>query len=132
MADLSGTPAYLQVAADLRKQIAGGALPVGAQLPSMAQLRQLYGVSNTVIRDALNELRREGLVVGQQGKGVFVRAGLAAAEAQVNGGQLSRGDASVITRRLDELADAVRGLDERMSRLEQDDSPERRSRKPAR
>ncbi len=98
----------------------------------MAQLRQLYGVSNTVIRDALNELRREGLVVGQQGKGVFVRAGLAAAEAQVNGGQLSRGDASVITRRLDELADAVRGLDERMSRLEQDDSPERRSRKPAR
>lgn len=130
MADLSGTPAYLQVAADLRKQIAGGALPVGAKLPSMTQLRELYGVSNTVIRDALNELRREGLVVGQQGKGVFVRAETAV-DVRGRGGQLSPGDASVIMRRLDELADVVRGLDERMSRLEQDGVPEPRSRKPA-
>src|SRR5437660_1026307 len=119
MADLSGTPAYLQVAADLRKQIAGGSLPVGAQLPSMAQLRELYGVSNTVIRDALNDLRREGLVIGQQGKGVFVRAGLAAGDAPGSGAQFSQGDASLVMRRLDELADAVRGLDERMTRLEQ-------------
>jgi DNA-binding FadR family transcriptional regulator len=131
VADLSGTPAYLQVAADLRKQIAGGALPVGAQLPSMTQLRELYGVSNTVIRDALNELRHEGLVVGQQGKGVFVRAETAAGDAEGRGRQLSPGDASVIMRRLDELADVVRGLDERMSRLEQDGVPEPRSRKPA-
>jgi GntR family transcriptional regulator len=130
VADLSGTPAYLQVAADLRKQIAGGALPVGAKLPSMTQLRELYGVSNTVIRDALNELRREGLVVGQQGKGVFVRAETAV-DVRGRGAQLSPGDASVIMRRLDELADVVRGLDERMSRLEQDGVPEPRSRKPA-
>jgi DNA-binding FadR family transcriptional regulator len=40
----------------------------------MTDLRQQYGVSNTVVRDALNELRRDGLVVGQRGKGVFVRA----------------------------------------------------------
>jgi GntR family transcriptional regulator len=123
MADLSGTPAYLQVAADLRKQITGGALPVGAQLPSMNQLREMYGVSNTVIRDALNELRREGLVVGQQGKGVFVRADVAHPGAR---GQLLS-DVSVIMSRLDELSDAVRGLDERMSRLEQDGGPGLRS-----
>jgi DNA-binding FadR family transcriptional regulator len=132
MADLSGTPAYLQVAADLRKQIAGGALQVGAQLPSMAQLRELYAVSNTVIRDALNELRREGLVVGQQGKGVFVRAGVATPNASGGSAQLSQGDVSVVMRRLDELAVAVRGLDERMTRLEQDGNPEPRSPKPAR
>ncbi|MDA8323389.1 MAG: winged helix-turn-helix domain-containing protein [Actinomycetota bacterium] len=127
MADLSGTPAYLQVAADLRAQITGGALPPGAQLPSMAQLRELYSVSNTVVRDALNELRREGLVIGQQGKGVFVRD-TAAGTAP---GRAPSGDLSGVMTRLDELADAVRGLDERMSRLEQAGNPAPRSRGPA-
>lgn len=72
MTVMSGTPAYLQVAADLRAQIERGELTPGAQLPSNAQLRGIYSVSNTVIRDAINELRRAGLVIGQQGKGVFV------------------------------------------------------------
>jgi GntR family transcriptional regulator len=130
MADLSGTPAYLQVAADLRKQIGAGALPVGAQLPSMTQLRELYGVSNTVIRDALSELRRDGLVVGQQGKGVFVRAAVSAGAGR--GRNLSADDTSLVMTRLDELTAAVRGLDERMSRLERDGGPERRAQKPAR
>ena len=72
MTVMSGTPAYLQVAADLRAQIERGELTPGAQLPSNAQLRGIYSVSNTVIRDAINELRRAGLVIGQQGKGGFV------------------------------------------------------------
>ena len=129
MADLSGTPAYLQVAADLRAQITGGALPPGAQLPSMAQLRELYSVSNTVVRDALNELRRDGLVIGQQGKGVFVRD---TAAGPARPGRALAGDLSGIMTRLDELADAVRVLDERMSRLEQAGNPAPRSRGPAR
>jgi GntR family transcriptional regulator len=74
MTVMSGTPAYVQVAADLRAQIERGELSAGAQLPSNAQLRGIYSVSNTVVRDAINELRRAGLVVGQQGKGVFVRS----------------------------------------------------------
>jgi GntR family transcriptional regulator len=74
MTTMSGTPAYVQVAEDLRSKIADGELPPGAQLPSNAQLREIYSVSNTVIRDAMNQLRRDGLVIGQQGKGVFVRS----------------------------------------------------------
>src|SRR5260370_33973603 len=116
MADMSGTPAYLQVAADLRSKIDGGVLAVGAQLPSMTQLREMYGVSNTVVRDALNDLRREGLIVGQQGKGVFVRATTAAGRAR--GGDNGSPEVAAIMRRLEELAAAVRGLDERMSELE--------------
>lgn len=73
MTTMSGTPAYLQVAADLRSQIERGDLSPGAQLPSSARLQEIYSVSNTVIRDAVKELRRAGLVVGQQGKGVFVQ-----------------------------------------------------------
>lgn len=72
MTVISGTPAYIQVANDLRSQIRGGKLRPGDKLPSSAELRAKYAVSNTVIRDAVNELRRAGFVVGQQGKGVFV------------------------------------------------------------
>lgn len=73
MTTMSGMPAYLQVAADLRSQIERGDLSPGAQLPSSTRLQEIYSVSNTVIRDAVKELRRAGLVVGQQGKGVFVQ-----------------------------------------------------------
>lgn len=111
MTAMSGVPAYLQVAADLRAKITSGALPAGSQLPSMTQLREMYQVSNTVIRDALNELRREGLTVGQQGKGVFVR------DAPPEPAPSS--EARLLVERLDELTRTVRRLDERLPRLEQ-------------
>ena len=113
MTTMSGMPAYLQVADDLRVQIRTGALEPGAQLPSMAQLRQRYGVSNTVVRDALAELRRDGLVVGQQGKGVFVRPTDASATAADDG------DDSTALRR--ELADLQRRVGALESRLQVDD-----------
>jgi DNA-binding GntR family transcriptional regulator len=71
--ELSGEPAYLQVANDLRRQIRKGSMPTGTRLPSTTQLMATYGHSSTVIKAAINELRADGLVVGQQGKGVFVR-----------------------------------------------------------
>lgn len=76
MTVISGTPAYIQVAASLRAKIESGKLRPGSRLPSHAELRKIHAVSNTVIRDAIKELRRDGLVVGQQGKGVFVAASL--------------------------------------------------------
>jgi GntR family transcriptional regulator len=112
---MSGMPAYLQVADDLRAQIRTGALEPGAQLPSMTQLRQQYGVSNTVIRDALSELRRDGLVIGQQGKGVFVRpTGESATSA--NG---SSDDSTALRR---EVADLQRRVSALESRLRVDDA----------
>jgi DNA-binding FadR family transcriptional regulator len=80
----------------------------------MTQLRQQYGVSNTVVRDALSELRRDGLVIGQQGKGVFVRpTGESATSA--NGD-----DDSTSLRR--ELADLQRRVGVLESRLQADDA----------
>lgn len=69
-----GQPAYQRVADDLRQQIAAGDLPVGSAIPSTAKLTKAYQVSYTVIRAAIGELRAAGLVFGQPGKGVFVRA----------------------------------------------------------
>lgn len=66
------TPLYQQVAADLREQIRTGRLKPGDQLPSAAQLQQIYSVGSTAIRNAMLLLRTEGLIEGHQGKGVFV------------------------------------------------------------
>jgi len=70
----AGRPAYQQVADDLRRKIAAGELPVGSAIPSTARLSELYGVSVTVVRAAVAQLRGDGLVIGYTGKGVFVTA----------------------------------------------------------
>jgi GntR family transcriptional regulator len=70
---LTGQPAYRQVADDLRRKIADGTLAVGTRLPTTTELMSSYEVSSTVVKAAINQLKIEGLVIGQQGKGVFVR-----------------------------------------------------------
>lgn len=112
MTTMSGMSAYLQVAGDLREQIRTGRLGPGDKLPSMTQLRAQCGVSNTVIRDALNELRRDGAVIGQQGKGVFVSERAATSMAATTD--------TAIQARIEELTASVRLLEERMSRVERD------------
>jgi GntR family transcriptional regulator len=72
--DHSGRPKYVEVAAALRSGIRSGTYPVGGELPSTARMTELFGVSTTVVRAAIRELRDEGLVVGQPGKAVYVRA----------------------------------------------------------
>lgn len=74
MIEIVGQPAYQRIADRLRSQIASGELPVGSAIPSTAQLSKQYGVSITVVRAAINQLRADGLVVGQPGKAVYVRA----------------------------------------------------------
>ncbi|WP_405140656.1 winged helix-turn-helix domain-containing protein [Sphaerisporangium sp. NBC_01403] len=73
MVQNTGRPGYLQIADELRGQIRSGALPPGQALPSIAQLCQRYEVSASVVKSAISVLRTEGFVIGQQGKGVFVR-----------------------------------------------------------
>ena len=114
---MSRPPAYLHIAAEIREKIASGAFPVGQKIPSMSQLRELYQVSSTVIRDALSELRREGLIEGQQGKGVFVRERPPEAAVPSYG-------TTEIHRRLDALTETVRRLDERLSQLEGASAPD--------
>jgi GntR family transcriptional regulator len=77
---MSTAPAFRQLADELRARIVAGELSPGSQLPSMSQLREQHRVSSTVVRDALNELRHDGLIVGRQGKGVFVADDVTGAE----------------------------------------------------
>lgn len=77
--------------AALHARIADGEFPVGARLPSEAKLCDEYGISRTVIREAIAALRFEGMVEPRQGAGVFVidAGGRGAPFSDVDVGQLS-------------------------------------------
>lgn len=49
-----------------------GDLRVGDRLPSERELSELFGVSRTAVRDAVNALREKGLVEVRPGKGTFI------------------------------------------------------------
>ena len=61
-----------RVAAALRSRVLSGEIPPGRRLPTEAQLTEAYGVSRTVIREAIATLAADGLVRARQGAGVFV------------------------------------------------------------
>jgi GntR family transcriptional repressor for pyruvate dehydrogenase complex len=66
------------VAQQLLKQIEKGAFAKTGKLPTEAVLAQEFGVSRTVIREAVSRLKNEGVVEPRQGSGVFIveRAGI--------------------------------------------------------
>jgi DNA-binding FadR family transcriptional regulator len=66
------------VAQQLQKQIEKGSFAKSGKLPTEAVLAQEFGVSRTVIREAISRLKNEGMVEPRQGSGVFVveRAGI--------------------------------------------------------
>ncbi len=69
----SHVPYYLQLKVALTEGIEQGDWGPGDLIPSESELGKSYGVSRTVVRQALNEMTYEGLVVRQKGKGTFVR-----------------------------------------------------------
>jgi len=56
----------------LAGQIRGGAYPVNARLPTEKFMTEEYGVSRTVIREAISRLKSENLVESRQGSGTVV------------------------------------------------------------
>ena len=63
-----------RLAARIAQQIDGGALKPGDRLPTEQQFATAYGVSRTVVREAVHQLKSQGLVRSRQGSGVFVTA----------------------------------------------------------
>ena len=60
------------LAAKLREEIESGRLTVGSPFPSDAKIADAFGVSRTVVREAVSALRAEGLVSTQRGRGSIV------------------------------------------------------------
>ncbi len=65
-------PRYLQLHALLKKQILSGEYTEGSLLPSENQLSRQYQITRSMVRQALQELEKEGLIRKQQGKGSIV------------------------------------------------------------
>lgn len=55
-------PAYLQVAAAIRRRISLGEFEVGSKLPTQKSFARWYRVSGTVVRSAMDVLMQEGRV----------------------------------------------------------------------
>lgn len=64
---------YRDVATKLRKRIAAGTYSHNNKLPSLHDLVEEFNVSAISVRRALRELAYEGLIYGEQGRGVFVK-----------------------------------------------------------
>lgn len=79
-----------RVAHRLERYIVERDLKPGDRLPSGRELTELYGVSRTVIRDAVAILERRGLVETRPGSGIYVRDGGSDAVADVLGQMLRR------------------------------------------
>jgi GntR family transcriptional regulator len=68
----SPVPYYYQLLQLLERAIATGALAPGEKIPTEAALCARYKVSRTVVRQALSDLDRTGLVTRYKGRGTFV------------------------------------------------------------
>src|SRR5215218_5631687 len=68
-----------RLAARLGGQIDAGALRPGDRLPTEQRLAETHGVSRTVVREAVHQLKSRGLLRSRQGSGVYVTAPPAAA-----------------------------------------------------
>lgn len=60
-----------RIVASLRAQLLAGDIAPGQKLPTENQLGEAFGVSRTVIREAVAALAADGLVEARQGAGLF-------------------------------------------------------------
>ena len=70
----AGAPLWAQFRDVVRGKILQGELAVGAKLPTEAEFGEQYGISRIVVREALADLVRNGLIYKIRGQGAFVSA----------------------------------------------------------
>ncbi|MEU8677317.1 GntR family transcriptional regulator [Streptomyces sp. NPDC048560] len=115
MVEWTGKPAYQQVADDLRRRIAAGEFVAdGGKLPSLAEMQATYGVTVTVARAAIAQLKSDGLAVSHQGKGAFLTADAASVAKSADPG----GAVAELRDEVAQLRSEVGELRERVAALE--------------
>ncbi|MGW6459601.1 GntR family transcriptional regulator [Streptomyces sp. NPDC055078] len=69
---MTSKPLYRQVADEIRAEIADGKHPPGSKLPSERVLGERFNAARNTVRNGLNVLVAEGLIVPGQGRGYLV------------------------------------------------------------
>jgi GntR family transcriptional regulator len=72
----SRDPLWLQIAALIEAEVAGGVLTRGSRLPSERELCDRLGVSRVTLRRALSHLVEEGVLESSHGRGWYVTTGV--------------------------------------------------------
>jgi GntR family transcriptional regulator len=68
----STVPLYTQIKEALRAKIIDGTYVAYQRLPSESEMINAFGVSRITVRQAMNDLQKEGLLFKVHGKGTFV------------------------------------------------------------
>jgi len=97
----NGVPYYVQLQQQLAEAIASGALKPGDQLPTLRDVALRLGCDLGTVQSAYDELRRQGLLVLERGRGTFVTG-------QRDAGDSSR--ASVLDALASHAVDGARAL----------------------
>ncbi|WP_119388410.1 FadR/GntR family transcriptional regulator [Taklimakanibacter lacteus] len=90
MGSLDALP--LRVATVLAREIEQGELQPGSRLPTEPQMAERFGVSRNVVREAIAQLRADGMVEARQGVGAFVLAPEQRAAIRIDREALKTGD----------------------------------------
>lgn len=69
----SATPLYQQISDTIKKKISFGEYRPGQPLPSEAKLCEIFKVSRITVRNAIQELVEQDILVKKHGKGTYVR-----------------------------------------------------------
>ncbi|WP_406381484.1 GntR family transcriptional regulator [Streptomyces sp. NBC_01618] len=107
-------PAYLQIAAALRADIVAERLGPGSRLPSGRTLAKEFGAALMTVQHALRVLSDEGLVVSQQGRGVFV----AVSGDSQSGAMDTPNSPDSLRRQLEAIQVELRKVNERLATIE--------------
>src|SRR5438128_860337 len=68
----SGVPIYGQIQTQIRDCIVSGQLSPGEQLPTVRAMSVALAVNPNAVRQAFQELEREGFLTSEEGSGTFV------------------------------------------------------------
>ncbi len=71
--DHSASPRYAQLADVMRERIVKGIWAIDSRIPTLPELAGEFGVASVTVRQAVQLLRNEGLLLPEQGRGTFVR-----------------------------------------------------------
>lgn len=77
-------PKYLEIKNDIKNKIISGEFAPGEKIYSETEIKKQYGVSNTTVVRAIQELVNEGYLTRRQGTGTFVRKAMVNKEVLLN------------------------------------------------